>query len=456
MVERLGQLEQRNQQLERRVEELSSHRAGVLPLPGDPTAGAQSAVARDARLLAIEQQQQALRREVQALAKPQEAATESADEGPKIEGSVLAVYQGVNAGGSGTAKRQGRINYRGDLSVKLQAGYLGDATGSAYAQLRFGQGAGPGLRPSYTSTSNTTAFEAAAGSAETYAIVAQAWYQLDWPLDSGRFNDQPGSRVSLTLGKMDLFAFFDQNAVAADEGAAFMNNAFVHNPILDSGGDIGADAYGFAPGVRLGYFHAGDTLDWGVSAGAFASGAGADLSASPGRALVIAQLEISPKQINGEARSNYRLYAWTNGRGNDFDGTARKHSGFGASVDQRVGRDWNLFARYGRRTGGEGTFNSALTLGFEHGGRAWGRGGDALGVAVGVLSTGVAWRNATADGTLVGYAATASERVAELYYRIKLSDKLTITPDFQLVQRAGGDRGAPTVRILGLRANLGF
>ena len=37
--------------------------------------------------------------------------------------------------------------------------------------------------------------------------------------------------------------------MAGDEGAQFLNNVFVHNPLLDSGGDIAADAYGFAPGV---------------------------------------------------------------------------------------------------------------------------------------------------------------------------------------------------------------
>jgi high affinity Mn2+ porin len=440
VVERMELLEQRNQELEKRVQDLSKN-----AVDGPST-----------RLQAIEMQQQSLKNEVQALARPAATAEEVADDGPKFTAGVLGVYQGVNATGSSTGKSQGRINYRGDVTATLQAGSIGDAKGSAFGQLRFGQGNGVSLRPTYSSTANTTAFEAGSGSQETYAVVAQAWYQLEWPLDGGRFNDQASSRVEMTVGKMDLFGFFDQNAVAADEGSAFMNNAFVHNPLLDSGGDTGADAYGFAPGIRVGYFNEGDALGWGVSMGVFASGAGADFSASPGKPMVIGQFEISPKQINGAPRSTYRVYAWTNGRSTDFDGADSRHSGFGISADQKIGRDWNLFGRYGQRTSGSGTFNRALTLGFEHGGRAWGRGSDAFGVAAGVLGTSSGWRAATSGGTLTGYEANGSERIAEIYYRYKLNDKLSITPDFQLIQHAGGDVTAPVTRIFAVRANLGF
>jgi high affinity Mn2+ porin len=244
--------------------------------------------------------------------------------------------------------------------------------------------------------------------------------------------------------------------VAGDEGAQFMNNVFVHNPLLDSGGDIGADSFGFAPGVRLGWFTEGERAGWGASLGVFASGAGSTFSAGPRRPLVIGQVEYSPKQINGEPRGNYRAYAWTNGRTTDLDGADQRHTGFGLSADQRFGRDWNLFARYGRRTSGDGNFDSAVTLGFEHGGRAWGRGKDAVGVAFGLLKTGSAWRNATADGSLAGYAASGNEQIAEIYYRLKLGSNLEVSPDFQLIRRAGGDDTAPAVKLFGVRASLGF
>jgi high affinity Mn2+ porin len=443
VLERMRQLEQRNLELERRVQELSK-------------AAPPSAAARDARLVQIEKQQQELKQEVKSLARPVEAP-EGADEGgPKVETSILAVAQRVNRGGSDTGRSQGRISYRGDVLVTVPAGNFGEARGSAVGQLRFGQGEGVALRPTHTGAVNSTAFEAGAGSDQTYAVLAQAYYQVKWPLDGGRFNEQAGNRIELSVGKIDLFGFFDQNAVAGNEGSQFLNNVFVHNPLLDSGGDIAADRYGFAPGARVGWFNEGDSAGWGASLGVFASGAAATFNAGPKRPLVIGQLEYAPKQINGEPRGNYRTYVWTNGRTTDLDGAEQRHTGFGLSADQRYGRDWNLFARYGRRTSGDGNFDSALTLGFEHGGRAWGRGKDAVGVAVGWLKTGSAWRSATADGTLAGYAASGNEQIAEIYYRLKLGDALEVSPDFQLIRRAGGDDTAPAIRLFGVRASLGF
>jgi hypothetical protein len=441
LLQRMQQLEQRNQALERRVEQLS--KAG-----GAPSASPASAGPWGTRLQDVEGRQQALQTQVDALARAPE--DEGGDDGLQVEGGIVAVFQQVNAGGGASGDKQGRVNYRGDVVATLPVGALGDARGTAVGQLRFGQGGGVALRPTHTGTVNSTTFEAAAGSDETYAVVAQAYYQLDWALDGGRFNDLAGSRVELSLGKIDLFGFFDQNAVAGDEGAQFLNNVFVHNPLLDSGGDIGADAYGFAPGARVAYFNEGDTLGWGASLGVFGSGSAATFGPGGSEPLVIAQIEASPKQINGEPRGSYRLYAWTNGRTADLADNEQRHTGVGLSVDQRIGAAWNLFGRWGRRTAGDGNFDDALTLGLEHGGRAWGRGGDSLGLAVGWLKTSDAY-SAVAD-----YAASGNERIAELYYRLKLNEHLELTPDFQLIQRAGGDGQAPTVRVFGARASLGF
>jgi carbohydrate-selective porin OprB len=190
----------------------------------------------------------------------------------------------------------------------------------------------------------------------------------------------------------------------------------------------------------------------------FASGAGAGFNGGLGKPLLIVQADITPKQINGEPLGNFRLYGWTNGHTSNLAGDAeQRHSGWGLSVDHKFGRDWNVFGRWGQRTSGEGSFDRALTLGFEHGGRAWGRGNDAIGLAVGWLHTDSAWQNATAaDPSLVGYTAQGSERVAELYYRMKLNERIELSPDVQLIQRPGGQSGAKRVTLWGLRAGIGF
>jgi hypothetical protein len=435
VLERLKQLEQRNVELERQLRSLQSRPAEAAAAPAAPTAPATAA----------------------GWAAPEPALAEDADEGgPEFEAGVVVVGQRVNARGSADGNAHSRLNYRGDLGVSLPAGSIGEAQGTAFAQLRFGQGVGVGLRPTHTSTVNSVAFETGAGADDSFAILAQAGYQLEWALDGGGFNEQKGRRVELTLGKLDVFGLFDQNAVAGDEGAQFLNNVFVHNPLLDAGGDIGADAYGFAPGARLAWLDTDGRWAWGASIGAFAAGDGANFSGSLGKPFTIVQIEASPLQINGEPRGNYRLYAWTNGRTTDLDGNEQRHTGIGLSLDQRLGREWNLFARWGRRHSGDGNFDRALTLGAEHGGRLWGRGRDAIGLAAGWLRTGSAWRDATADGSLAGYAASGNEQLVELYYRMKLNERLELSPDLQWIRRPGGDGLAPTVRVVGVRASFGF
>jgi hypothetical protein len=447
LSERLQQIERRNQELERQLRELQK--------TGAPSVTRSEP--RDGRLEKLERSNESLQRRVDEMSVPPVPVETTEEPGPSIEAGLIAVGQQVNAGGAADGRRQARLNYRGDVTAEVAAGFVGEAQGTALAHVRFGQGNGVALRPTHTSTVNSVGFETAAGPDDSFAILAQAFYQLEWPLQATGFNEQKGSRIELTLGKIDVFGFFDQNAVAADEAGQFLNNAFVHNPLLDSGGDIGADAYGFAPGARLGYTHVGENLlNWGVSLGAFAAGSGSNLSGGLHRPFTIAQFEVSPMQINGEPRATYRLYAWTNGRTMDLAGVEQRHSGLGVSVDQRIGREWNLFGRLGRRTAGDGTFDRALTLGFEHGGRAWGRRNDAVGVAVGWLRTSRAWRAATADGTLTGYAADGNERIAEIYYRLKVNEHLHVSPDFQLIHRPGGNGAAPAVRVFGVRGTFGF
>jgi high affinity Mn2+ porin len=81
-------------------------------------------------------------------------------------------------------------------------------------------------------------------------VLMQAWYQLDIPVGAASGNL---GRVELTAGKIDPFGFFDGNNIADDESEGFMNLAFVHNPLLDAGGDIGVGTHGASPGLRVAY-----------------------------------------------------------------------------------------------------------------------------------------------------------------------------------------------------------
>ena len=86
---------------------------------------------------------------------------------------------------------------------------------------------------------------------------------------------------------------------------------------------------------------------------------------------------------------------------------------------------------------------------------------DSLGWAYGILRTSNAFREYTAANVAAGNAtstfeATGNERIAEIYYRIKMNDHLELTPNFQLIQRPGGNGSAASVRVFGLRGNVSF
>ncbi|HFC54326.1 MAG TPA: hypothetical protein ENJ43_07825 [Gammaproteobacteria bacterium] len=104
-----------------------------------------------------------------------------------------------------------------------------------------------------------------------------------------------------------------------------------------------------------------------------------------------------------------------------------------------------------------------MTVGGEWGGSYWGRGADALGVALGWLAISDDFRRASptldADGDGVpdyGYRAGGSEQVAEIYYRYRLNGQFELSPNLQHVRNPGGNGGAAALTALGLRVQLSF
>lgn len=314
----------------------------------------------------------------------------------QVDGVITAVGQAVDTGNVSPAHASSRAGVRADLSMCLPGSLGQGLDGKLFAHLRAGRGGAPVLPPTWSSTTDSAAFDG--------AVLGEAWYQLE--------HASPAGRWQITAGKIDPFAFFDQNAVADDESTRFLNNAFVHNPLLDSGGDAALDAQGFTHGLRVAYLAGADDGNrWAVSAGAFGP---------RGRALTIAQLEAAA------AGGVVRAYAWNSALAADAGGRQARHSGWGASAEQRVAADVMLFGRYGQQLVGRPAFRQALTLGAEaHG----------IGVAAGALG---------------------GERLLELYYRFELGRYLQLTPDLQWIRHPAGDAGAAPVRAWGLRARIGF
>ncbi len=94
--------------------------------------------------------------------------------------------------------------------------------------------------------------------------------------------------------------------------------AFVHNPLLDAGGDIGVGAHGASPGVRIAYIsdvNGGNniTASLGVFGTSNGISAGADYLDTFTKPLTIAQLEYAGNGgvVQSGSEKIYELfYAW--------------------------------------------------------------------------------------------------------------------------------------------------
>lgn len=451
LLDEVRRLAERVERLEARNRELEEHLAQYPSAPEATTKGGSELVARVAAV------------EVQTLSMQKQVSQISALDGVTVSANLTSVFQQALRGGNKTASRDARMSYRGDIAVTLPGGEIGEAEGRIFLHARFGQGEGLGLARSYTSTPNSTAFRVADAMADdAHLVVAQAWYQLSAPLGARAGQEVPRDQFSLTFGKVDPFAFFDQNAIADDETVHFLDNVFVHNPLLDAGGDAGLDRYGFTPGFVLRYTHAhSDSTRWGLSFGAFAAGEGACFNGSPGNPFSILQAELTHEH---DGRSGtYRVYAWRNGRAQDFDGVSAIHRGLGASVDQQINGAVSVFGRVGFQLAGRVRADRALTLGGELKGGAWGREADIFGLAGAWLRTAAAFgresASVDADGDGVadfGYTASGFERIAELYYRVPLTRRFDLSVDYQHLAHLAGNSASGPTQIMGLRARVGF
>jgi hypothetical protein len=360
-----------------------------------------------------------------------------------------------------------QLSYRTDAFVSLPLDAIGDIEQTVFTHVRLGQGAGlTGLPASYANP-NATFFQLGLGAENSVALLAQAWYQASIPLPLGGFKRASRQKLEITVGKMDPFAFFDQNAAAGDEGRQFLNSVFVHNPLLDAGGDIGADPNGFAPGLRVSLLDTSSKLEnWRLSLGLFGAGQrGANYQGSLGAPMAMLQAETQQRFFGG-LLGNYRAYAWSNPQSVPFglplplaDTTLvapERHTGWGLSMDQRLGDGITVFSRYGQEASGQIKFDRALTLGLETNGSYWSRGGDSLGLGLGWLRTSDAYRAYKLTDPADARALDGSERVAELYYRWRVAKQFELTPSLQFIGSPGGDANASDVRIFSLRSQFSF
>ncbi len=460
LAERLEKLEARNAELEKEVKTLKADNEKIEKgLESERISQYEPELT--ARLKAVEKDALEMRKSSKVI---------EALDGLKAGASLTTVAQKPSGLPRHTADGNSQLSYRADATVELPLGPIGDVEQKLFAHFRMGQGLGLNTPFAnlghFASAPNAVAFRASgANPDDSVAILAQAWYQAAIPLPVGGFKPHSREKLELTFGKIDIFGFFDQNDAAGDESVQFMNSVFVHNPLLDAGGEVAVDANGFQPGFIAAYVNETNKAEpWRLSLGAFGAGErGANYQRSLSSPLLIAQAEKQLKLFGGLS-GNYRAYAWHRNGVTQLDGVSEaNHTGFGLSVDQRVGDGMNLFARYGKLLKGQLPFDQALTAGAEINGSYWGRGGDAIGLAGAWLKSSSDYRRLGGSGDLYGdgsgvfaYAPSGAEKLAEIYYRYRVSSQFELTPDFQWIGRPGANPDAKAVKVVGVRANVSF
>ena len=469
LMERVEKLEKRNAELEQALQ------------PRATSANSQI----EARLKALEERNtqldSALSTEDVSEKEPELAARLKAVEYQALDiqkqAKVIDSIEGFSAGAAFTTVAQRasgidtggtELNYRADITVTTPTIKTGDIESKVFGHFRVGQG--KGLSDKFTSFVGPNATSFQLGSVvepeSSAMMLAQAWYQADIPLPFGGFKPRSRQTLTVNFGKMDPFAFFDQNAAANDETRQFLASPFVHNALLDNplAANIGADGFGFSPGMRVSYFNWGAKPEtYRLSLGVFGAGRSANFSDSFKSPFVILQAETSRRFFAG-LEGNYRVYLWRNGQAPTFvrDETA-SHRGIGFNFDQRLGDGITLFGRLGTGSGERLPFDRAASFGAEFNGSYWDRGADAIGLAIGSNRTSKDFRaqsatlDADADGLPdYGFVATGWEQVVETYYRFRVHERFELTPDFQYIRNPAGNADARTVKILGVRANLAF
>ena len=463
---RLEKLEARNAELEKQVKALQGENEAIAAGLESPRLS-ENEPELTVRLKAVEKD---------ALNMKKAAKIAEGLDGIKVGAALATVGQHASGLSKDVDGGSSQLNYRADVSVELPLKPLGDIEHKLFAHLRMGQGLG--LNAAFRnlgffgSAPNALAFRASGSSPDdSVSILGQAWYQAAIPLPFGGFKPYSRETLEVTFGKMDIFGFFDQNKGAGDESKQFLNSLFVHNPLLDAGGEVGVDANGFQPGFVVSYLNWFDKPQpWRLSFGVFGAGErGANYQRSLSSPLLMVQAEKQLKLFEG-LTGNYRLYGWNRSEAVDFNGTLARHTGIGLSIDQRLGDGITLFSRYGKLVNGELPFNQAFTAGAEFNGSAWGRAADALGIAGAWLQAGQAYRagqngsvcptgydsNGVCTGSAFSFTPQGAEKVAEIYYRYRLSPQFELSPDLQWVTQGGGNADAKSVKVFAVRANIAY
>jgi high affinity Mn2+ porin len=275
------------------------------------------------------------------------------------------------------------------------------------------------------------------------------------------------SRFTLTIGKVSVPDFFDNNAYAHESREDFMNWS-----IIDAGAfDYAGDRLDFTWGV-VGELN---QKSWALRGGYFLVP-----TVQEGNEFDTHFFRRGQYIVEGEARyalfgepGKIRVAGWlTSAFSGSFAATladpslnlditatrqTRTAYGFYANLEQEVTGDFGMFARASWRNGQTEVMSFAdidrsVSLGGVLKGRSWGRPQDKVGIAVAINGLSAEYRAFLAAGGMgdvIGDGALnyRTEKIIEAYYAYRLDKRSTVTLDYQFIADPAynADRGPVNV-----------
>lgn len=283
-------------------------------------------------------------------------------------------------------------------------------------------------------------------------------------------------RFVLTAGNLAVTDIFDDNAYAHDARTQFMNWSFLTHGAFD----FAADARGYSWGVAGEYYQD----DWVFRAGRFMQPAESNGLPLDRRLLRYYgdQLEIEhAHSVNGLPGKARLLLFRNRARMGSFDealqrapagvapvlSTVRRDQskvGAGVALEQALGADAGVFARGSWNDGGAETYafteiDRSATAGVEIKGHSWGRAQDRLGAAIAVNGISSAHRRYLAAGGLGAFLGDGAldygtERIAELYYSMRLAKSTWFSIDWQRIVNPAYNRDRSPVSVASVRLHF--
>jgi high affinity Mn2+ porin len=309
------------------------------------------------------------------------------------------------------------------------------------------------------------------------AFVSRAYLRETVPLGGGQDpggdrNAAPGNdrRLTFMVGHFSASDVFDKNAYANDARTQFMNWALVNNAAWD----YPANSLGYTNGAsaklnvsswaaRAGIFQVsrvanGIRMDWDlVHAWSWTGEVEKRHSfrGYPGALRLLAYEERTHMGSYQESLSDPQSIS-----ANGLLGYRSKY-GFGANLDQEIGKDLGVFARLGWSDGKEQIWeftdvDRTASAGVSLKGETWRRSGDTLGIAGVVNGITSVHRQFLANGGLGvtvgdGKLDYGKEEILEAYYSIGTRWNVSVSPDFQFVVNPAYNRVRGPASIFALR-----